>query len=169
MLPRNMGEGWGMKAKRECCARMEMVNLHFPIIEWPLTSGDRVFFANHEASKKIRTTGELLGRFFRREMHYDFPPYSACEHDDRMELALWRFPDFFHPDFDTTIIGCAGFGLTKRDTWMMEWIWFHPFFRGRGILSNTWPDLLKRYGRFTFSKPISPAMGKFIRKQSETP
>lgn len=48
-------------------------------------------------------------------------------------------------------------------TWALDWIWLHPFRRGKGILRKAWPLFTQKYGAFHVERPLSPAMEKFLR------
>jgi hypothetical protein len=44
----------------------------------------------------------------------------------------------------------------------LRWIWLHPYFRAKGILSEIWPELRENHGDFFVEPPLSPAMLHFV-------
>ncbi|BDI30536.1 hypothetical protein CCAX7_25870 [Capsulimonas corticalis] len=48
--------------------------------------------------------------------------------------------------------------------WGLEWIWLHPFARGRGYLKAAWPYFEQEFGDFIPEPPYSPAMRHFLLK-----
>lgn len=47
----------------------------------------------------------------------------------------------------------------------LAFVWFHPHFRRRGFLSESWPNLIKRWGPFIVQQPISESMNRFLARQ----
>lgn len=69
------------------------------------------------------------------------------------------------------IAGACGFLWAKYTDgsahWSLEWIWFCPAVRRKGVLTRQWNWLESHYGRkFEVSEPLSPAMEGFLRKQA---
>lgn len=46
----------------------------------------------------------------------------------------------------------------------LDWIWIHPFQRGRQNLETTFNYLVKEFGYFFISHPRSKAMNRFLEK-----
>ncbi len=102
-----------------------------------------------------RKAVESMAYYFRREMHFDFPPYGVTETDFSPELGRDRvlvFPK-------TTVI--EGFldvcyfigavGVRWREwtdapaSWCVTWAWLHPYERRQGHLTKAWPFLLRTF------------------------
>lgn len=47
----------------------------------------------------------------------------------------------------------------------LAFVWFHPHFRRRGYLAESWPRIVKRWGPFIVQHPISDGMRGFLAKQ----
>jgi hypothetical protein len=50
-----------------------------------------------------------------------------------------------------------------------RWIWLHPYYRRKGILSESWPMFVDRFGDFQVELPLSEAMESFMEKVSKFP
>lgn len=110
-------------------------------------------------SRKLQVIAEKIGLQFRREGHYDAPPYSIYEAEEGHEVALLVKTQTSIP----LAVGAVGFLRDDSGTWL-EWIWVHPYERGR-LLYRAWPELEARYGQFHFRPPISPSMRGFLKAQ----
>lgn len=107
---------------------------------------------------------ELMATYFRREFGYDFVQYSANEFLDDSETLAWLWATGYPQDY--TIIGGGCF--RKREwkdlpnAWAMQWIWLHPYFRRKGILTRAWPVFTAMFGPFDVEEPVSNAMDHFL-------
>lgn len=128
--------------------------------------------------RKIREFVEIFAKHFRRELHYDFVPFAATEvptSQGYVPYEVYLFhevaSDLFDPDKPAKqrCIGACGFRWYEWTNapacWSLQWVWFHPYFRGRGHLSNAWPSFVKKYGNFHVQPPFSAAMEKFLEKK----
>jgi hypothetical protein len=107
-----------------------------------------------------------MGLHFNRELDFPFSPYckeylssSDCAH-------LFAV----NPDIDRYY--ACGACLFQWIEWqnappsfLLGWVWFHPYFRHRGLLSSVWPYFQEKYGDFFVQEPLSPAMRSFLDKQ----
>lgn len=50
------------------------------------------------------------------------------------------------------------------DSWELRWLWFHPFYRGDGLLAKEWDTLKEELGDFGLQPPISKSMQGFLEK-----
>ena len=117
----------------------------------------------------VRKAVEQLGRYFRREFHYDFVPYTSLVDVGRGRVYLWSVRTFHKHDMRELIVGACGFYWGEWDNhphgWAMSWCWFHPYERRRGHLSRAWPYCLARFPGFICEPPLSDAMTKFLLKR----
>ena len=118
-----------------------------------------------------RKAVEKLARCFRRELKFDFVPflakYGQSADDPTYEAYLFHETQFnlLYEDRDTEIVcGGAACFVNRNEGWVLKWVWFHPYFRGRGLLWKSWTNFRSRYGDFEIERPLSPAMEKFLRK-----
>ncbi|BCU12764.1 MULTISPECIES: hypothetical protein [Microcystis] len=114
--------------------------------------------------------------FFRREFRYDFVQYGyeGEENDPKHVAFLWLHPEArpFTGDFRIPCIGATCFRYREWTDnpagYAMQWIWFHPYWRRKGLLSESWSDFKQEFGDFICEQPISEAMTKFLDKQQKT-
>jgi hypothetical protein len=122
---------------------------------------------------------EQMSKFFQREMHYDFPQYSASEYsrdvylqdvktDADLRAFLWHNNDVSNQsENEWPIIGAGCFRLKRfKDgkIWVFDWVWIHPYERRRRNLTMAWPFFRSMFGDFGLTPPVSPSMAAFLRK-----
>ncbi|MFF1340762.1 hypothetical protein ACFVYT_23100 [Streptomyces sp. NPDC058290] len=120
---------------------------------------------------QLRQAVEALGRCFQREMRFDFPPFTAkpSPHHvaESVEGLLFNSKKLFATFPVAT--GAAGMSVQEGEPWL-DWIWIHPFERGRGLVDAAWSDLERTYGsEFRIQQPISRAMKGFLRRREVDP
>jgi hypothetical protein len=116
-----------------------------------------------------------LAQFFRREFRYDFVQYGYEGRDDDPEHVafLWVHPEGLGSSdlFMVTAVGACCFRWRAwRDAphgHALQWVWFHPYWRRRGLLSEAWPAFRERFGDFVTEPPLSDAMRSFLAKRGE--
>lgn len=118
---------------------------------------------------RLRRIVEEFGKCFRRELRFDFPPFSA-EHFDfegrpnEAEVVLFDAQRSTMATFPIAA-GAAGLSLYEGRR-VLEWIWLHPFERGDRLMEWAWVDLEAAYGDdFLVRGPLSGAMQGFLGKQ----
>lgn len=117
---------------------------------------------------------ETLGVCFLREMGYDFRPFTASEYSNRIyrpvserttdvntKSFLWYDSHEGHPGHWPTFGGCS-FRL-KGSTWMLMWIWMHPYVRRKGHLKAAWPFFRSMFGVFFPDPPVSHSLESFMQ------
>lgn len=136
-----------------------------------LESGDTPTIVTKASPWTHRKAVEKLARYFRREFKYDFVPFRAeygqSADDPHYEAYLFHETRYnlLYEDRDTEVV-CGGAACFFRtvETWSLNWVWFHPYFRGRGLLWKSWGSFRSRYGDFQIEEPLSPAMKSFLSK-----
>jgi hypothetical protein len=88
---------------------------------------------------------------------------------DEYEAFLWHEPHDVDDKGRSGVIGACCFKRRRRHDlpspiWAMQWIWFHPYRRRRGLLKRTWPYFRHRYGRFFVEGPHSHGMMEFLKQ-----
>src|SRR6266478_2778284 len=125
---------------------------------------------------------EEMGYYFKRELKFDFAPYSADERfnsklmRDRV-LVFYRTEILEHTptprnpkDFTNryTFFGVIGIRWREWDdspaSWSVPWLWLHPYERRLGLLTQAWPSLLKMFPNPHVEPPLSLAMSAFMKK-----
>lgn len=126
-----------------------------------------------ESHLSERQALEQFARYFKSEMHYDNVQYYANEHDRNCvgflftSSALDMCTDD-HKSMPTRCLGGCCFRKT-RDTWVLCWVWIHPFDRNKGLLKKCWKYyFLETFGDFAVEAPLSPSMESFLEKQQGT-
>ena len=126
------------------------------------------------SSKRHRKAVYLFAAYFRRELHYDFVPhgFNGNTTDPHHVAFLWVAPQYAGSLYDSAwLVPCIGACcFRRRETGMaMQFVWLHPYFRGRGLLIQAWPQFEQEFERFDVEKPLSPAMEAALAKlRSET-
>ncbi len=125
----------------------------------------------------------MYAHYFRREFGYDFVQFDASEESyvynhitkkqERNDFCGWLFtcPKNCHRDsigMVKTVGGCC-FRYREYSNapsgWALCWIWLHPYYRNKGILSKKWQLFQKEFGEnFYVEPPFSRAMEKFLSK-----
>jgi len=129
----------------------------------------------YESPSDVRDAVETLGLYFKREFHYDFPPFEASENPSNW---AYRYEAYLFHDLARHVMEedvqtpqfCFGAACFRWITWensehcwSLQWVWFHPFFRKQGYLSKAWPLFVEKYGeRFHIDHPLSLPMEKFL-------
>jgi hypothetical protein len=135
---------------------------------------------------------ERFAYYFRREFRYDFIPFQAEEityWGSDLERDAWkdkpytayffagndepRLPDEFTESSSLVWAGAGCFYWHEYDdldgTPVEEfaWMWLHPYFRSRGILSAHWQALRRTHGDFSALFPLSAPMRQFLLKHNK--
>ena len=133
--------------------------------------GDGPTLVTYQSPYHHRFAVEQCARHFRREMHYDFCQFNAMRKPGDKKFIEYeaylfhRTKDQLLFEFSPTkavISGACCF--YKESSWYLDWVWFHPYFRRVGFLSQAWPYFISRYGNFKVTKPLSSHMESFIAK-----
>jgi len=120
---------------------------------------------------KLRRVVERFAIYFRREFEYDFQQFEATEKPKaENSYAAYLFAN--EPNWDPRVwVGACCFRWRKFEDvghqWAMQWMWLHPYFRGKGILSHSWDKFHELHGNFFCEPPFSRAMTLFLRKQAK--
>jgi hypothetical protein len=117
------------------------------------------------SSKILKKHVERFANYFLRERRKGSIQYEAAESpgDD----CFVPYEAYLFIDQGRYVGACCfrerntAINLTKYE---LDWIWLHPYFRSRGLLAEIWPSFKSAYGKFGFSKPITPAMQRFLNK-----
>ncbi len=108
----------------------------------------------------LRRGVEKIARYFLREFHYDSIQFDQ---NDRGPYTAYLFAD---SDQSVWAGACCFRSRYFRDidmeTEALQWVWLHPYFRGRGILKSCWKTLRDSHGDFCMAPPVSPPMREFL-------
>lgn len=120
----------------------------------------------------VRKAVFKLARFCRREREWDFTLFDVNDSKDyKVAVFKRQVPDRRRGDYCMELFGAACFRFREAREqmpahWAMQWVWFHPYFRGHGKLKDAWPSFLKDFGDFFPETPYSSAMAGFLRKHA---
>lgn len=123
-----------------------------------------------ESRLSERQALERFARYFKSEMHYDNVQYYANEHDSNCAGFLFTSSALDmctdgQKSIPTRCMGGCCFRKIK-DTWVLCWVWIHPFARNQGLLQKYWKYyFLETFGDFAVEAPLSPSMESFLKKQ----
>ena len=123
-----------------------------------------------DSPKPWRKEVEKLAYYFKREMAYDFPPYTANEDESSREVSRDRVLVFAKEDWDNGVrfIGAVGVRWwewsASRPWWTASWAWLHPYERRKGHLTKAWPFLLSMFPSPRMEPPLSHSMMQFLKK-----
>lgn len=148
--------------------------ISLPVFNYCLSANGR-----HEVNKnsdfEIRSALEKFARYFKAEFRYDNLQYSADEHDEDCICFLFTESAMDvctekHTQMPTRCFGGVCFRKTQSDNgekWILYWVWLHPFFRNRGILSKHWKHFRTQFCDFIVEPPLSSAMQSFLGKHNQ--
>lgn len=150
-----------------------------PPINVDLTGHDSPTLVTARDPRWMREMVEVLARYARKERRYNGTLFDANEtpgHDDFYPYEVYLFHETAWDQVEedipvpTRAIGAVclrHIGSKDEPIWTMQWAWFHPFARARGLLSDFWPELKAKYGDFTVQSPLSSSMKAFLATHGE--
>ncbi len=133
-------------------------------------SNTGVYMLTSSSEQTEKNALEQFAHYFKNEMHFDNIQYEANNHDSNCigflftENAMDIVTDE-HTTMPSRCIGGCSFVKIDKD-WVLCWVWLHPYFRKKGILSCHWKNFFSRFGDFYIEAPISASMKCFLAKQS---
>ena len=115
----------------------------------------------HESPTSMKKAAELMAHYLKREIHTDFSQYSSETDGKKPHVKSYIWIDY---DWSGVfVIGACGFRKNQSGN-ELEWVWIHPYYRGRGLLTAAWPIFLKEYGDgFSIMEPLRFGMDGFIK------
>ncbi|GHX59959.1 hypothetical protein VCSRO206_3458 [Vibrio cholerae] len=112
---------------------------------------------------------EIMARYFKNEMHFDNVQYDAKKHDENTIgfMFIENAIDICTDEHDQMPTRCVGGCLFRNvgGTWVLCWVWLHPFLRNQKKLSYQWKRFCDEFGDFAIEAPVSPSMETFLAKQ----
>jgi len=151
----------------------------------PMTKEDNINYqgvvevTNQTGDNKLYEDTYKIAKYFKRELNYDRVPFELSGISSKPYSTLL----FTQIDYDLkaaeednhyTIYGACYFNKVNlfkeqhEETWVLRWVWIHPFFRNRGDFRKLWGVMEEKYGDFYIDKPVSCNMQKFLdRVESE--
>lgn len=115
---------------------------------------------------------ETMARYFKSEMHFDNVQYDAKNHDINTTgfMFIENALDVCTHEHDQMPTRCVGGCLFRNinGTWVLCWIWLHPFCRNKKLLSNHWKHFCSQFGNFAIEGPLSHQMTNIVNKQTIT-
>lgn len=130
-------------------------------------------YVTKESSMHLKKAVLRLATFFKRENDYDFIQFSILEKEGYTVRIFYRRKyNNKRGLYGSEIYGAACFrernslgGIPTK--WSLQWVWLHPYFRSKGILKNSWPQLLKDFGaEFFVETPYTHTMLAFLKKHA---
>ena len=101
---------------------------------------------------ELREIAQDFGRMFKQELRFDSPPFRTSYEQGAQEVYLIKSKRVLM--LSPVACGAVGFEPALNH---LEWIWIHPFDRGKGLIDRAWDALEMLYGsEFTLEQPVSP-------------
>jgi hypothetical protein len=129
------------------------------------------------SSLPMRQAVWLLASYFRREFGYDFVQYGHGGHesDEKHVAFLWLGDERIRAKkrgglaVSRIAVGACCFRWREwadtEPSYGLQWVWFHPFARGRGFLGDCWPWFCGAFWPFYVERPLSSGMRGFLAKR----
>lgn len=147
-------------------------DISMPRLNYSGISSDTPILVTRSSSLKARKAVERVAVYFRREFEYDFVQFSALEKDDDYRAYLWT-PGSLRRYLgeEAVVVGACCFRWRQWENaphgWALQWVWFHPYARRQGYLSDAWANFRSLYGQFFIEPPLSQAMEAFLLKHGQ--
>lgn len=146
--------------------------LENPKIKHPF---DSLICVTSQSPIKLANLVYRYASYHKIEGGYDFTQYDENgDKDPKHQAFLWMGDRAMHT------AGCKGFVdgyiiagacCFRYREWKnaphgfaLQWVWFHPYERAKGHLSNTWSFFLNRFKGFYCEGPHSKGMIAFFKK-----
>lgn len=149
----------------------ESVNIISPLIS-PRDRELNPIRITYKSRIQYRKAVYKIACFFRQEFGYDFVQYGleGIEDDPSHVAFLWIHPETQGlPNLRIPCIGASCFRYRDQTdhpaSYSMQWVWFHPYWRRKGLLSEPWRVFKQEFGEFDCEGPLSEAMTKFLENQ----
>lgn len=147
--------------------RSECVEIKIP---WLVNVPGEVIEVDARAQKRYKSAVYTLSGHMMREFGYN-RQFDIDERGEDFCAYLFMHPETYtHSDFAYPAVGACCFRFREYEEnprWALQWVWIHPFFRRRGILSMRWPWFRMYFGDFDVEEPLSDAMQGFLKKIGE--
>jgi hypothetical protein len=131
----------------------------------PYTGVPRLVPVRATSLKAQRCHVERFARYFLREMHMGGMQFEAAEAPSSEGFVEYRA---FLIQFQDRFVGggCFRYRVDQDEVkpWLFDWLWIHPFFRHRQVLTRVWPELRSYVGEFRLAHPLSLHMKNFLTK-----
>ena len=129
------------------------------------SSSERLVPVYVKSLTALREHVERFARYFLREMNTGGIQFNAAETEKTWGYVPYKAFLFAR---EGHFVGAACFRYRdyedKGNPWVFDWIWICPFWRRRGVLAQSWPDINAQVGRFRLAHPVSPHMQAFLSK-----
>jgi hypothetical protein len=128
--------------------------------------GSQVIAVRNNSTQELRRAVHTLAVYFKREFSYDFTQFSIGNDDATAYLFLTPYTSIPEP----VGAACFRFRDTKMEDetispqWWFDWAWFHPYYRGKGILTEFLPIIKKHHPNCLLTYPLSRSMEEFDKK-----
>ena len=144
---------------------------HFYRIDLPTKkyTGGLISVKVTSTSPKVqRQQVERFARYFLREMHNGHIQFCSAEKDGSQGFVPYEAYLLGVQDKYFGALCLRNCTLTAASSsWILDWVWLHPYFRHQGHLTQFWPTLKASHKCIGYSQPISPPMQRFLKKAGE--
>lgn len=126
------------------------------------------YYVGKDQPVSINKAVEQIAKYFKREGGFSFLQYCANEkrNQNKTHAYIWVDEDWN----DKFAVGACAFSQMNdvggSGNWCLQWVWFHPYYRDKGLLSESWPHFEKKYGKnFEIEEPFSKSMMSFLKNR----
>ena len=148
---------------------IERLRISVPIISKP--DGELLIRVDCDSPLQHRKAVRKMAEFFHRESCYDFVMYGRGGKDTDPKHVAFLFLPHEAGGVTDLRIPCVGGTCFRWREWTdsppgyaMQWVWMHPFYRRKKLLSRAWPEFRKQFGDFHVEPPLSDAMKAFLNE-----
>ena len=120
----------------------------------------------------IKKAAYQMGTYASRDLKYMFPIYES---KSLCICGKETHEQYFFID-NNKVIGSILMSKSNysqissddwEDVWILCYVWILPEYRNTGLLSQAWPNLVKRYSPFIIQNPISDPLSKFASSRQQ--
>jgi len=119
--------------------------------------------------KTLKKATLKIATYFRREFGYDCIQYDI-NYQYLRQFAYLYFKTY-PADNGRKIYYAIGASYFHWQEWenyphcyQLEWVWFHPYWRRKGLLNASWIFFMQKHGNFFVANPRSKGMELFLKK-----
>ena len=128
-------------------------------------SSPRLVPVNVTSPMRLRSHLERFARYFLLEMNAGGMMFKASE--AQTSPGFLQYKAFLFASQDRYVGGACFRFRDDQDVdtpWLFQWLWIHPYFRRRGVLTATWSEMRAQVGEFRLAEPVSSHMQSFLAK-----
>jgi len=129
--------------------------------------GEGLIKVSPESHLVLRAEVERFAHFFKREFSYDALQFEKSDKSPHTAYLFANEDDHYpHVWIGACCFRTREYSDLGRKAQALQWIWIHPYYRGKGILKKWWSTLRANHGDFIVEPPLSTSMKQFLLKHN---